>query len=102
MAVKLFRDLAAVTHKLTLKPVGHQSTNWMVPLVFMMGNGRKTLSGLRGSDYETHLETSGAPVHELDGPLGLDGGDGGIHVLGHHVTAVEHAARHVLPCRIMT
>jgi hypothetical protein len=50
----------------------------------------------------THLEAGGAPVHELDGPLGLDGGDGGIHVLGHHVTAVEHAASHVLPCRILT
>ncbi len=76
-------------------------TNEMVLLVFMMGNGRKTLSGPRGSESQTHLETGGAPVHELDGPLGLDGGDGGIHVLGHHVTAVQHAASHVLPCRIV-
>ncbi len=45
----------------------------------------------------SHLETRGAPVDKLDGALGLDGGDGGIHVLGHHVTPVEHAARHVLP-----
>ena len=44
----------------------------------------------------SHLETSGAPVHELDGALGLDGGDGGIDVLGHHVTTEQHAAGHVL------
>ena len=28
----------------------------------------------------------------------LDGGDGRIDVLGHHVTTVQHAARHVLAC----
>ena len=46
---------------------------------------------------DAHLESGGAPVHELDGALGLDGGDGGVHVLGHDVSAVEHAAGHVLP-----
>ena len=45
---------------------------------------------------DADLETSGAPVDELDGALGLDGGDGGIHVLGHDVTTVQHAAGHVL------
>ena len=43
-----------------------------------------------------YLEPSGAPVHKLDAPLGLDDGDGGVDVLGHHVTPVQHAARHVL------
>ena len=52
-------------------------------------------STIESSSY-THLEASGAPVHELDAALGLDGGDGGVHVLGHHVTTVEHAAGHVL------
>jgi len=47
---------------------------------------------------DADLEAGGAPVHELDGPLGLDVGDGGVDVLGHHVPAVQHAARHVLPC----
>jgi hypothetical protein len=47
---------------------------------------------------DADLEAGGTPVHELDGPLGLDVGDGGIDVLGHHVAAVQHAARHVLPC----
>jgi hypothetical protein len=73
----------------------------MVLLVLIVGNGREILPGPHRSDSKTHLETSGAPVHELDGPLGLDGGDGGIHVLGHYVTAVQHAARHVLPCRML-
>jgi len=45
---------------------------------------------------DADLEASWAPVHELDGSLGLDGGDGGVDVLGHHVTSVQHAAGHVL------
>lgn len=43
----------------------------------------------------TCLETCGTPVHKLDGVLGLDGGNGGIHVLGHHIAMVEQAAGHV-------
>ena len=43
-----------------------------------------------------HLEASGAPVDELDGALGLYGGDGGVDVLGHDVTTEEEAAGHVL------
>ena len=45
---------------------------------------------------DADLEAGGAPVHELDGPLGLDGGDGGVDILGDHVSPVEHAAGHVL------
>ena len=45
---------------------------------------------------DANLEASGAPVHKLDASLGLDGGDGGIDVLGDHVASVEHAAGHVL------
>merc|ERR1711981_1095279 len=43
----------------------------------------------------TALETSGAPVDELDGSLGLDGGNGGVDVLGDNVTSVHHTAGHV-------
>jgi hypothetical protein len=43
------------------------------------------------------LESGGAPIDELDGALRLDGGDGGVHVLGHDVPAVHEAAGHVLP-----
>ena len=50
----------------------------------------------QGSAAAAYLEASGAPVDELDGALGLDGGDGGVDVLGHNVTTVQHAAGHVL------
>ena len=43
-----------------------------------------------------YLESSGTPVDELDGSLRLDGGDGGIDILGNDIAAVEHATRHVL------
>lgn len=36
------------------------------------------------------------PIDELHGPLGLDGMDGGVDVLGHDVAAVHEAAGHVL------
>ena len=45
---------------------------------------------------DTALEASGAPVDELDGSLGLDGGDGGVHILGDDITSVHEAAGHVL------
>merc|ERR1711968_187093 len=50
----------------------------------------------RGLVVDTALEASGAPVDELDGALGLDGGDGGVDVLGDDVTTVHHASGHVL------
>jgi len=45
---------------------------------------------------DANLEASGAPVDKLDGPLGLDGGDGSIDILGDNITTVKHAASHVL------
>ena len=45
---------------------------------------------------DTALEAGGAPVDELDGALGLDGGDGGVDVLGDNITAEHEAAGHVL------
>merc|ERR1719357_329815 len=45
---------------------------------------------------DAYLKTSRTPVNKLDAPLGLDGGNGSVHVLGHHVSSVEEAARHVL------
>ena len=47
--------------------------------------------------FSTYLETSWAPVDELDGALGFDGGDGGVDVLWHDVSPVQHAAGHVFP-----
>merc|ERR1712023_121558 len=38
---------------------------------------------------DTALEASWAPVDELDGTLGLDGGNGSVHVLGDNVSTVH-------------
>merc|ERR1711934_683808 len=46
---------------------------------------------------DSHLEPSGTPVHELDAPLGLDGGDGGVDILGDNISSVEKTTCHVLP-----
>ena len=45
---------------------------------------------------DADLEASRTPVDELDRTLGLDGCYGSIYVLGNDVSAVEHAASHVL------
>jgi len=45
---------------------------------------------------DTDLETSWAPVDELDGSLGLDVGDRSVDILGDNITSVEEAAGHVL------
>lgn len=39
------------------------------------------------SSFDHYLETCRAPVDELDGPLGLDLGDGCVYVLGYHITS---------------
>jgi hypothetical protein len=44
---------------------------------------------------DTTLETSWAPVDELDGSLGLDGGNSGVDVLRDDVTTVHHTTSHV-------
>merc|ERR1719410_2107208 len=50
----------------------------------------------RGLVVDSNLEASRTPVHKLDAPLGLDGGDGSVDILGDHVTPVQEAAGHVL------
>jgi hypothetical protein len=49
-----------------------------------------------GLVVDTALETSRAPVDELDRALGLDGGNGGVDILGDDVTTVHQTAGHVL------
>ena len=51
---------------------------------------------LGGLVTDTNLETSRAPVDELDGALGLEVGNRGVGVLGDDVSAVEQAGGHVL------
>jgi len=45
---------------------------------------------------DSDLESSGAPVDELNGSLGLDGGNSSIDIFGDDVTSVEHGAGHIL------
>jgi len=49
----------------------------------------------RGLVVDTDLETGWAPVDELDGSLGLDGGNGSVDVLGDDITSVKHTASHI-------
>ena len=44
---------------------------------------------------DSNLEAGGAPVDELDAPLGLDGGNGGVDILGDDITTVQHTTGHV-------
>jgi len=48
-----------------------------------------------GLIVDTNFESSGAPVDELDGSLGLDGGNGGVDVFGDDISSVQHRASHV-------
>ena len=45
---------------------------------------------------DTNLETSRAPVDELNSALGLEVGNSGVGVLGDDISAVEQASGHVL------
>mmetsp|Transcript_27255 Transcript_27255/g.50246 ORF Transcript_27255/g.50246 Transcript_27255/m.50246 type:complete len:459 (+) Transcript_27255:280-1656(+) len=49
-----------------------------------------------GLVVDTALEASRAPVDELNGTLGLDGGNRGVDILGDDITTVHQAAGHVL------
>jgi len=49
-----------------------------------------------GLVVDSALETSGAPVNKLDGPLGLDGCNSSVDILGDNISTVHEAGRHVL------
>ena len=44
---------------------------------------------------DSALETGWAPIDELNGSLGLDGGDGGVDILWDDISSVHEAASHV-------
>merc|ERR1712188_37342 len=114
---KIFASLGelALLHALTDVPVdegalGVHEVELVVKTSPGLGNGRgvaehadraldlgqvTTGHDSRGLVVDADLEASGAPVHELDGTLGLDGGDGSVDILGHNITSVQHAAGHV-------
>jgi len=85
----------------------HHFSNGLVPFVSKEKKRKKQMQPNCGDRYYTwhhggrlvvdpDFEPRGAPVHELDGALGLDGAHRGVHVLGHHVPSVHHGARDVL------
>jgi hypothetical protein len=45
---------------------------------------------------DTDLESSWAPINELDGTLGLESGNSTVNILGNNITAVQQAGGHVL------
>jgi len=45
---------------------------------------------------DSALESSWAPVYELNGPLSLDGGNGSVDVLWHDISSVHEAGGHLL------
>lgn len=45
---------------------------------------------------EIYLEASGTPVNKLNRSLRLDRCNSGIHIFRHNITAIQHAAGHVL------
>ena len=44
---------------------------------------------------DSDLESSGAPIDELNGSLGLDGGNSSIDILGDNISSVHHGASHI-------
>lgn len=50
---------------------------------------------LRRLVADTNLETGRAPVDKLNRPLGLNAGNGSVHLLGNNVTTVEQAGGHI-------
>ena len=48
---------------------------------------------------ESHLKSCGAPVHKIDGFLGLDGGYRSVDVLWNNVSSIEKADGHIFSLR---
>lgn len=66
----------------------HAASSHDLSEITTWNNGRRLI-------VDTDLETSWAPVDELDGSLGLDGSNGSVDILGDDITSVHHGAGHV-------
>jgi hypothetical protein len=66
----------------------HAASSHDLSEITTWNNGRRLI-------VDTDLETSWAPVNELDGSLGLDGSNGSVDILGDDITSVHHGAGHV-------
>merc|ERR1719205_58897 len=67
----------------------HADSTSNLSLVSSWNDGRRLV-------VDSNLEASWTPVNKLDAPLGLDSGDGSVHVLGDNISSIEKAAGHVL------
>jgi len=45
---------------------------------------------------DSNLESGGTPINELDGSLGLNGGNSCINILGNNISSIHHGASHIL------
>merc|ERR1719499_504225 len=109
------RELSLL-HTLSNIPVNKSSLSvHQIKLVVKSGPGLSNCSGVRQHAHssgnlgqvsswdngwwlivDTNLETSWTPVNKLDAPLGLDGGNGSIDILGDHISSVQETTGHVL------
>jgi len=71
-----------------------ESMEWIFPKAWVF-DGKKCqksterhfkLGHSRGLIVDATLEASGAPIHELNGALGLDGCNSRVHILWHHIS----------------
>ena len=108
-----FRELALL-HTLTDVPVdkgtlGVQEIEFVVETAPRCRDGRRVRQHAHAAGHlgeitagnvggrlvaDTELETSGTPIHELNGPAGLDDADSRIDILGNNIATIEQGTRH--------
>jgi hypothetical protein len=108
-----FRELALL-HTFTNVPVDKgtlrvEEIEFMVETAPCAGDGRRVRQHAHAAGHlgeittgdmsgwliaDTELEAGGAPIHELNGPAGLDNADSRINVLGNDITTVEQSTCH--------
>lgn len=90
--------MAVVLESMHLFDISTWRLNWrQYGLHGTVDLGKVTIwNHLRWLEADANLEASRAPVDELDRPLRLERGDGGVDILWHDISTVEHASGHVL------
>jgi len=44
---------------------------------------------------DTNFESGGAPINELDGSFGFNGGNRSVNILGDNISSVHHGTSHI-------
>ena len=87
-----FVKVPGKTEKSCLKPATREKDSLQMFQMLHVWLGKykshlkQALDHSRWLIVDATLEASGAPIHELDGSLGLDGCNGRVHVLWHHIS----------------